>query len=119
MAYPSTPQRPFGFAFAHGTPGTPMPAPVTMPSIQPKYSAEAMRMGLAKSSMPATFARPVVHKGPVNNNVMETRVLGAFNESTGHGWIEGSKGRSRKARKASRSRKARKASRNRNRSRRH
>jgi hypothetical protein len=97
MAYvPSTPPR-IGFSFGapgvpqtFGTPTATLAAPTASANSYkaPKYSEAAMRMGLAKSSMPPSIARPVVYKRPKNNNVMETRVLGAFNGETGKGWVE-------------------------------
>ncbi len=93
---PAEPATPHGAsAAAHAPP---------LPSVAPKYSEAAMRMGIAKSAMPASFARPVAYKGPINNNVTNTRVLGAFNDSTGRGWVEsnGAIKQYRKGRKASR-----------------
>ena len=79
------------------------------PRVKPQVTTMP-RMGLASYTRPVP---PVMRNIPVHNqNLMETRVLGAFNTASGKGWVETHqakrtrRNRNRKSRK-SRSRKSR------------
>lgn len=101
---PSTPVRPTQYMFGYKTPdrsnsktssfGTPVSS-LPLPSHSstsynvsaPKYSNAAMRMGLAHSFVPRSMPDPVRRNPVVDPNLLETRVLGAYNKN-GVGWIE-------------------------------
>jgi hypothetical protein len=76
--------------------------PSTPPRVKPQVNTMP-RMGLASYTRPAP---PVIRNIPVHNqNLMETRVLGAFNTASGKGWVE----TDRKAKRTRRNRKSRKS----------
>ena len=110
MSYPTTPVK---SAFSFGTPakgfvfGTPKANAVSVvPTIAPKYPAATMRMGLAQPLLRQNPPKRPNNFMPKDPELLETKVLGVFNERTGKGWVK-----SRKGRKGRKSRKTRRMSR--------